>query len=103
MNAAQIEMFIEDFIDDYSYESVADLKICLKNARKGMYGNHYQSIDGLTVMNWFKQYLDEKAQARSKRHRQEVKKEFAVIKDVNPKIIEALKDAVKTEQDEDSK
>jgi hypothetical protein len=70
MTPAQIEMFAEDFLDVYAYESIADLKVCLKHARLGYYGSHYQSIDSLTLQSWFKKYLDEKAEARELRHQE---------------------------------
>lgn len=72
MTPKQIEIFAEDFLEVYQYESIADLKVCLKHARLGYYGSHYQSIDSLTLQTWFKKYLDEKAEAREQRH-QEVK------------------------------
>lgn len=100
MTAEQIEMFIEDFIDLYTYESIADLRICLKNARVGKYGKHYQSIDGLLLMNWFKQYLDDKAQARAKRAQKEKSQDFEVLKYVDPTVIETMKNAIKPEDNE---
>ena len=68
MSSEQISVFVDDFLDEYNHESIADLKICLKRARLGKYGTHYQSIDQLQIMEWFKQYLAEKADARRKRH-----------------------------------
>ena len=32
MTPQQIKIFVQDFIDDYSHDSIADLKVCLKNA-----------------------------------------------------------------------
>mgnify|MGYP006908278177 FL=1 len=90
MNEDQIEMFIGDFLEDYKHESIADLKICLKNARAGKYGSHYNSIDQLTVMGWFKQYLEEKAIAREQRHKNQEK--FTFPKEMVNPIKQALKD-----------
>ena len=91
MTNAQVEMFVMDFIEDYKHESVADLKICLKNARNGVYGTHYQAIDQLTVMEWFGKYLDEKAMERERLHTRTKNK---TIDKVTEKVYPALKDAV---------
>lgn len=68
MTPAQIEMFVEDFLHLYKYESIADIKICLRNARMGQYGAHFNSIDSLRIMEWFKLYLNQKAEQREKAH-----------------------------------
>lgn len=102
MSPEQIELFIEDFIDLYNYESIADLKIMLKNARNGKYGQHYQSIDGLLLMSWFKQYLDEKAQARSRRHKAEKNEHLNSLNEIHPSITQLYKDSIKTEENENS-
>jgi hypothetical protein len=91
MTNAQVEMFVMDFIEDYKHESVADLKICLKNARNGVYGTHYQAIDQLTVMEWFGKYLDEKAMERERLHTRTKNK---TIDKVTEQVYPALKDAV---------
>lgn len=91
MTPEQIELFVEDFIEDYKHESIADLKICLKNARNGVYGTHYQAIDQLTVMEWFGKYLDEKAMERERLHTRLKNK---TIDSVSDQVYPALKDAV---------
>jgi len=91
MTPEQIELFVEDFIEDYKHESIADLKICLKNARNGVYGTHYQAIDQLTVMEWFGKYLDEKAMERERLHTRLKNKTMDSVSD---QVYPALKDAV---------
>jgi len=69
MSTEQIEMFCEDFISEYKYESIADLKIMFKKARLGHYGKTYAYIDSSQVMEWFGQYLNDKAEAREREHK----------------------------------
>ena len=83
MSAEQIEMFCEDFLTEYSHESLADIKIMFSRARLGKYGDPMSYIDSNTIMNWFTKYLDEKAQARERNHSE--------IKNSNTGEISAMK------------
>ena len=91
MTPTQIELFAEDFLDVYQYESIADLKVCLKHARLGQYGSHYQSIDNLTLQTWFKLYLDEKAQARELRHQEKKNQEINGLQYATPEQLTEIK------------
>ena len=91
MTPTQIELFAEDFLDVYQYESIADLKVCLKHARLGQYGSHYQSIDNLTIQTWFKLYLDEKAEARELRHQEKKNQEINGLQYVTPEQLNEIK------------
>ena len=100
MSDLQVEIFIDDFMDMYKHESLADLKLCLKNARLGVYGTHYNSIDQLTIMNWFKQYLAEKADARQKRHEKEKSKRPEQLDSIDQIAIDQMKKALTDEQEQ---
>lgn len=92
MSPHQVDIFVEDFLDVYPNESIADLKVCLKNARLGKYGTHYQSIDQLTVMNWFKKFLIEKSQIRQDQYQQSRKEPPNVLPLLKPDHLEEIKD-----------
>jgi hypothetical protein len=91
MTPTQIELFAEDFLDVYVYESIADLKVCLKHARLGQYGSHYQSIDNLTLQTWFKLYLDEKAQERELRHHEKKNQDINGLQYATPEQLTEIK------------
>lgn len=48
------------WIEQYPMETFEDLLLCLKNAKLGKYGTVYNRIDGQTIFEWFRNYLDEK-------------------------------------------
>lgn len=59
LNNAQITFISEQLIEMYPTESIADFKICFRRGAMGTYGQ-IQRMDGLTIGEWMKQYLDEK-------------------------------------------
>jgi len=86
--------FAETIIDDYPHESVADVVVFIKNAARGKYGitkevrndegvvisrtvtDHGRTYGRLTTtlaMDWFRQYLGEKADAIAKERTRAVK------------------------------
>lgn len=94
MTSEQVEIFVDDFIEQYDLESVADLKICLKNARLGRYGTHFQTIDQLTLMNWFNQYLGDKADARAANHVEEKNKKMSALELLPDEILKELRETM---------
>lgn len=59
LNKAQITFICEQLIDMYPNESIADFKICFQRGSIGAYGD-IQRMDGITVGQWMKAYLEEK-------------------------------------------
>lgn len=59
LNNAQVQFISEQLIELYPTESIADFKICFRRGAMGAYGQ-IQRMDGLTIGEWMKQYLNEK-------------------------------------------
>lgn len=59
LNRAQVPFIAAQLIDLYPNESIADFKICFQRGAIGAYGD-IQRLDGITIGQWMKSYLDEK-------------------------------------------
>ncbi len=56
MSQEQIETTAELlYLDNYNL-NIADINIIFTNAKKGMYGQFYGSIDGMKILSWFHEY-----------------------------------------------
>lgn len=64
MDQRDIIDFCSDYMDIHRTETLEDLVIFFKKARAGAYGEAFNRLDGPTLLDWFKVYLEEKAQAR---------------------------------------
>jgi hypothetical protein len=56
MNAEQIQQTVLLLREEYPYLTIEDLKICFSNAKKGLYGNLYDRIDGQIILDWVTRY-----------------------------------------------
>jgi hypothetical protein len=50
---------------EYYTDSLEDIILCLKKGKQGLYGKLYNRFDGEVVLDWFRQYLAEKADRRA--------------------------------------
>lgn len=65
LNDAQIEVLTIDILEKFTYESLQDLVLFLKQARTGAFGVPKRGIDGSTILSeWLPKYLEQKAIAR---------------------------------------
>lgn len=99
----QVLTLCEDVLDSYPYESIEDVRECLKNARRGVYGWGMLPRNSLTMMHvreWMAQHLERKAIEREKLHQAEKAKSKKVLEDVD---YEAYKQRIKfhKKQEED--
>lgn len=46
---------------DFYYLNLADITMIFNNAKKGYYGQHYQRIDGVTIISWVTRHAEERA------------------------------------------
>lgn len=57
---------------EYTHDRIEDFILCLKNAKKGAYGKIYNRVDTQVILEFWKQYLEEKAHFMERNY-QEVK------------------------------
>lgn len=62
LNKAQVLFIAEQLIGLYPNESLADFKLCFRKGAIGAFGD-IQRLDGITIGNWMKLYLNEKYEA----------------------------------------
>ena len=60
----KIQILIEDIVEVYKFDSIEDIKICLKNGRQGKYGKTYGKLNMIIIQEWMSIHLDRKAAAR---------------------------------------
>lgn len=60
MTIGQVKITAHDIYDSYHYMKLSDINLIFKNARKGIYGQLYESIDGVKILGWFEQYAKER-------------------------------------------
>lgn len=56
MNAMQIGQTAQFILDDYSWLTIDDMKLCFNLAKKGAFGQVYGRLDGQVILEWFRQY-----------------------------------------------
>lgn len=69
MNEIQLLTLCEDIIECYPYDSIEDVRECLKRARQGQYsfGHHQRGVISMPLIReWMAQHLEVKAQIREK-------------------------------------
>jgi len=69
MSEIQVVTLCEDLVDTYTYDSIEDVRECLKNGRRGVYGfghNSRNSLNMILIREWMSLYLDKKAIEREK-------------------------------------
>jgi hypothetical protein len=66
----QVRFIAQGLLETFSYESLADIHLCLKRGAMGMYGEIYR-IDAAVITVWMQSYLDEKYDALEQRKAKE--------------------------------
>lgn len=61
MSPRQIQQTAVMILDEYYYFNLADINLVFTRAKKGQYGNLYESLDGMKIFSWFDQYDKERA------------------------------------------
>lgn len=60
MNPAQIDQTSELIYDEFYYLKISDIALLMKRIKTGHYGQFYESIDGMKIMEMFYQYAQER-------------------------------------------
>lgn len=77
MSNNQVLTLCNDIMDSYPTESIEDVRECLKNGRRGVYGfgmNSRSSLNMILFREWMTNHLEIKAELRTKRHEEKNKK-----------------------------
>jgi hypothetical protein len=60
MNPAQIDETTDLIYDEFYYFKISDIALLMKRIKTGHYGQFYESIDGMKLMEMFYQYAQER-------------------------------------------
>lgn len=60
MNPAQIDQTSDLIYDEFYYLKISDIALLMKRIKTGHYGQFYESIDGMKIMEMFYQYAQER-------------------------------------------
>lgn len=60
MSAVQVAQTADLVIEEFYYLKPDDLKLCFTRAKKGVYGRLYDRIDGQVILEWLRQYDQER-------------------------------------------
>jgi hypothetical protein len=66
----QVRFIAQALMENFSYESLADINLCLKRGAMGFYGE-ISRIDAAVITGWMQSYLDEKYDALEQRKAKE--------------------------------
>ncbi len=70
LQPAQVKFIAQSLRENFTYESLADINLCLKRGIMGFYGQIFR-IDGAVIVSWMQSYLDEKYDALEQRKNKE--------------------------------
>lgn len=60
MNDKQLVSTAGLIYSEYFFLTIGDIKVCLRNAMLGKYGQLYDRIDGSIILDWFNRYNEER-------------------------------------------
>lgn len=61
MGAKQIEETVKLLLKEYYFLKPEDYKLCFLNAKKGLYGQLFDRLDGQVICGWLNLYCEERA------------------------------------------
>lgn len=60
MTDNQIAQTVDLILEDFWMLKLEDIKVCFNNAKKGKYGQLYNRLDGMVILEWLQRYTDER-------------------------------------------
>jgi len=62
MSPEQIMETSTYILQDFYYLKIADIYFVFSEAKKGRYGEFYESLDGAKIMSWFDKYVEQRSE-----------------------------------------
>ena len=90
MDNMALQIFIEDIIETYKFDSIEDIQICLKNGRQGKFGKTYGKLNMIVFQGWMAKHLEQKEDSRESEYI-ETKKDFKDKNDYTEFVLKGLK------------
>lgn len=60
MSDSQVANVADMITSEYGFLKIDDFKLCFNRAKKGVYGQSYDRIDGQVIFCWLNKYIDER-------------------------------------------
>lgn len=70
----QIEETAIEIVSSFKLLTMADIHVIFRRARRGEYGEMYETINMPKIITWFRQYDDERVQAAMERNERETER-----------------------------
>jgi hypothetical protein len=94
----ELLVLAQDFVDRYKHDSLADIALMLKRGRLGHYKISYRVINAEVLHTWMGTYLEEKAEAYQRKHRQKNEQktgfEHTTLSPENQKLLHDLRNKI---------
>jgi len=68
LTSQQIRIFVQDLVELYTFETMEDIFLVLKQGRQGSFGTSYNKLNMVVFRGWMEQHQDLKAEARELAH-----------------------------------
>lgn len=89
MNDVQLAQTIQLIQEEYWMLKPEDFKLCFNNAKKGMYGQVYDRIDGQVIISWLNKHLESRlsfSESEVIRKHDQLKKQNEISRNENAKL-----------------
>lgn len=92
LNEDEIDFIAEQIMDEFGCAmTMADIYIVLRNAKAGKYGKFYERLSAPDVLNWFREYYDNRLDAAYEYNLNKDKHKYGISKGLSTKdILEGL-------------
>lgn len=94
-----LQTLIEDIVEKYKYDSIEDIRECIKKGRQGYFGKVYGKFDLIVISEWMSKHLEEKSIAREHQNNDKYKHNWRSKED----YIKAVETGLKEQEKEQSR
>jgi hypothetical protein len=93
-----IQVLVEDIVSKYKFDSIEDIRECLKKGRQGNYGKNYGKLNMVVISEWMTKHLEQKAIAREHQYNDKYKHNWKSKDEYILSVKEGLKEQDKKDQ-----